>query len=233
MPGPQPLLPNTTGGGTDSPAGVCTARRWRWPAALFIVAYLAATLFVLGLNILGDMGRHPLTYFFTWDMFPGHYTESTHRVALGRTASGRYVQLIPGPWQQFHEGVHGDLTRADMDRSGIFFEAIARQVLRLTAEEFAADPIVHVDLLEQYWAMKHNLPVDPAAEPEFPPTSHRYWRRLKEFDLPEEAKSKAAAQTKAGAVSEAGAPSKTDAEKADPQPEKTTAPSAFTGKERP
>jgi hypothetical protein len=95
---------------------------------------------------------------------------------------------------------------------------MARQVLRLSGEEFVADPIVHVDLLEQYWAAKHNLPPDPEAEPEFPPTSHRYWRRLKEFDLPE-VKTEAA--------------EKTDAEAAVPQPVKTATPAAVPGKERP
>jgi hypothetical protein len=124
-------------------------------------AYLSLSAWYL--TALGLEATPPgfLAYLFTWDMFPGFDTRSVRRVALGRTASGEYVLLHPSPWSQFHEGVAGDLTRADLDRSGMGFQSLVETVRLKTVAQRRDDPLVRVLLCEQSWPVRFNLRDDP------------------------------------------------------------------------
>ena len=124
-------------------------------AALAIAAYLAALAGFLLQSAVGDSGLFPVSYFFTWDMFPSYKTESSRRVAVGRTKSGRYLELYPSPFQQYLGGVHGDLARVDLERRGLFYSAAVEQTLHSSPRE-ADDPVQQVWLFEQYWPAKFN-----------------------------------------------------------------------------
>lgn len=158
-------------------------------ACAFITLYVAVNLFVLARNAVGDAGAHEATYFFTWDMFPGHVTESTRKVALGRTAQGHYRQLIPNPWLQYRGGINLDLSRADMDRPGLRTRTLVQQALGLWSrhrpQETAEDPITQVILLDRYWPRKFNLPTGLyehwADEPK--PAEFHSWRVFGEYDV--------------------------------------------------
>jgi hypothetical protein len=153
----------------------------RGGAVLFILAYLSGTGYYLGLHILGDTAFHPIGYLFTWDMFPSFYTQSTRKVAVARTAEGKYLQVHPGPYEQFRGGVARDMTRVDIERSTPFFEQAVAQTLRRTAAADRDDPVVHVYLFEQYWPYKFNRPASSPGET----AQRRYWRLLKEYDVSE------------------------------------------------
>ncbi len=180
------------------PRMFCVARRIA--TRLAGAAYLAALGVFLVLSLLGDSLLSPLSYFFTWDMFPAHYTESSKRVAVGVTVSGRHLQLHPAPYQQFYGGVYGDLTRVELERQGLYYLAAVDQTLKLKAAEESHDPITHVYLFERYWPAKFNYPADiykawsgiekpgrPPAEPNAAHTAGREgrsaWRLVGEFDV--------------------------------------------------
>src|SRR5262245_28566470 len=102
--------------------------RWRAAGALLLIsAYLAATAWFLWKHMLGDSVSHPIAYFFTWDMFPGYYTESLKRFAIGETTSGARLLVHPSPWDQFRGGIRGDLTRIDLERAGLFYRSVVEQ----------------------------------------------------------------------------------------------------------
>jgi len=153
-------------------------------ATAFIAAYLGVSAFFLARYAVGDVLPHAIAYFFTWDMFPGHYCESTRKFAVGRTARGKYVQLVPGPLDQYRAGPRGDLSRVDLDRMGRDFRRLAEFSLMQTRETRKDDPVEHVYMFEQYWPNKFNLPDDlyasftGEAKPE-----RRFWRLRDEFDV--------------------------------------------------
>lgn len=155
----------------------------RWPAWGLIAAYLAMTGQFMARQAVGDLDDGIPGYFFTWDMFPWHYVESSRRVAIGQTLSGRYVQIVPSGLQQFRGGVNGDLTRADLDRQGGFFRPMVERTLTNAAASDGADAVRHVWLVEQYWPARFNLPPDLyAAWAGTPRPERRYWRVRDEFD---------------------------------------------------
>src|SRR5579872_454251 len=121
----------------------------RIAAAVAAAVYLFALAGFFFESVLGDSRFMPLSYFFKWDMFPAHESESVRRVAVGRTASGRYLQVIPSPLQQFRGGAHGDLTRIELDRRGVFNRAVIEQTLRATAASRSDDAIEQVFVFEK------------------------------------------------------------------------------------
>jgi hypothetical protein len=155
-------------------------------AALAIALYLATLAGFLLQNALGDSGLFPVSYFFTWDMFPSYKTESSRCVAVGRTKSGRYLELYPSPFQQNRGGVHGDLARVDLERRGLFYFAVVEQTLQRSPID-ADDPVQQAWLFEQYWPAKFNYPDElyesywGSRKPD-----RQSWRLLGEYDVVDE-----------------------------------------------
>ena len=129
-------------------------------ALLFIVVYLSLTGFYLVRHAIGHPLGHELAYFWTWDMFPNYSTESIRRRAIGETASGEYVMLVPNSRHRFRWGVHGDVTRLDIDRRLLFFRRAAVDGIGRHNTSLPNDPVRYVYLAENYWPEKFNLPSD-------------------------------------------------------------------------
>ena len=170
------LSSSRPGGNVRSPVPRALAR-------LAIALYLTALAGFLLQSALGDAGLYPVSYFFTLDSFPSYYTESLRRVAVGRTASGRFVELHPSPFQQYRGGVHGELTRVDLERRGLFYRAAVEQALQRCRRD-ADDPVQQLTLLEQFWPAKFNYP-DELYKSWWgsPKPDRRSWRLVDEFDV--------------------------------------------------
>lgn len=124
---------------------------------LLAACYLLTSAVFLALHALGLTPGGALSYTFTWDMFPGFQSSSTRRVAIGITAAGQAVLLHPSDRQQFREGLSGDMSRPDLERSARHFRSVAETVRLQTASQEAADPVVNVLLCEQFWPTKFNF----------------------------------------------------------------------------
>jgi hypothetical protein len=166
---------------------------------LFIAAYLLLTAFFFVRHAVGDSLAHPIGYFWTWDMFPNYPTESVRRWAVGETAGGAYVKLLPNSEHRFRWGVHGDATRFDIDRRLLFFRRATLGAIERRNALVPDDPIRFVYLTEKYWPEKLNLPdelyhgfyhdevtkkvywASPRKESEVP--QRFYWRILEEADV--------------------------------------------------
>lgn len=143
------------GAGANPPAWGSRFRSWC--GLVGVVGYLALSAGYFAAHCVEATPAGFVAYLMTWDMFPGFSTRSVRRVALGQTASGGYLLLHPSPWSQFHEGVAGDLTRADLDRSGIGFQSLVEAVRLRTVDQRCDDPLVRVLLCEQSWPVKFNF----------------------------------------------------------------------------
>jgi hypothetical protein len=155
----------------------------RVASRLAVFAYLAILGGFLLQGALGDSAFFPARYFFTWDMFPSHNSQSFRRLAVGETAAGQYVQLYPSPREQFHGGAHGDLARLDLDGRAFFYRAVVEQTLKEYAEREGDDPVTHVYLLEKYWPAKFNYPRGLYEVWSGTPRPDRAaWRLVGEFD---------------------------------------------------
>jgi hypothetical protein len=156
----------------------------RIAARIGVVVYLGALCGFLLQTVLGDAAPFPLSYFFTWDMFPSHNTRSLRRVAIGRTAAGKHIQLHPSPFQQYRGGVHGDLTHVDLDARGLAYRDSVEQIVRLTGASRLPDPVAHVYLFEKSWPAKFNYPADLyEAWARTPKPDRAAWRLIDEFDV--------------------------------------------------
>lgn len=142
--------------GHSPPSVVIPTSRWRLLVATVWLGISAVMLLAHGLG-LDALAPPALRYALTWDMYPHFATESLRRVALGQTRSGRVLVLHPSASQQFRQGVHGDLTRVELDRGGAWFQTVVEQTRRATAPQHRADPIVRVWLCEQRWPVRFNL----------------------------------------------------------------------------
>lgn len=154
------------------------------------VATIASALYLLVLagflveSVLGDNQFRPLSYFFKWDMFPAHESQSVRRIAVGRTASGHYAELIPSPLQQYRAGANSDLTRLDLDLRNVFNRPVIEETLRRAAFR-PGDPVEHVFIFEKYWPDKFNYPDNLYQTWWGAPKPNRVgWRLLDEFDSP-------------------------------------------------
>jgi len=158
-------------------------RMVRAAASIGVVIYLGALGGFLLQSVLGDAAPFPLSYFFTWDMFPSHNTRSLRRVAVGRTAAGKFVRLHPSAVQQYRGGVRGDLTHVDLDARGLAYRDSVEQIVRLAAAMRLADPVTHVYLFEKSWPSKYNYPGDLyEAWAGVPKPDRVAWRVVDEFD---------------------------------------------------
>ena len=75
----------------------------RWLAHLGIGAYLLAlaTGFVTHAFDFGT-DCHPIMYFLVWDMFCGWSGYEGRMQLIGEGESGKFYELAPGPWGEFH-----------------------------------------------------------------------------------------------------------------------------------
>ena len=133
-------------------------------AAAFIVGYLGLTAWTLYRQAMGDTATGPLETLFTWDMYPGYSTYEFRRGAIGLTKSGKFLQLVPGRFQQYRGGLFGDLYRMDrlpsIDavRTRQFLRQSAEKELALQAEVHREDPFTAILLVEARWPETFNLP---------------------------------------------------------------------------
>jgi len=153
-------------------------------AWLAVFVYLAVLGGFLLQSVMCDTALFPLSYFFKWDMFPSHNTRGLRRVAIGRTVSGKYLQLHPSPFEQFRSGVHRDLTRVDLDARGDYYRTIVEQTLKKCGAATLADPVTHAYLFEKSWPAKFNYPADLYETWFGSPRSDRVaWRLIDEYDV--------------------------------------------------
>ena len=168
----------------NEPTPPLTARLAKIAVVVLIGGYLGLLGLNLGRQILGDPAPAALGYFFTWDMFPFYHAWSSRRTAIGKTAAGRYVEIVPAGAQRYRGGADGNLTRADLDRGENTVRKLADQTLAHT-HDIESDPVTQVWLLEEFWPEKMNLPSDLYEE--FWGTSkpeRTYWRRIADYETP-------------------------------------------------
>jgi hypothetical protein len=149
-----------------------------------VILYLAAIAGFLLQSVVGDSAFFPLSYFFTWDMFPAHNTKSLRRVAVGKTASGRFVHLHPSPREQFRAGMEHDFTRIDLEGRGFFYHTAVEKTAQAASASNPSDPVEHVYLFENYRPAKFNYP--PALYEAWsgtPKPNRTAWRLAEEFDV--------------------------------------------------
>jgi hypothetical protein len=175
-------MPNGLRASVGRGPGFALARRSA--AVVGLVVYLAALGGFLLQSVVGDAAPFPLSYFFTWDMFPSHNTRSLRRVAVGRTAAGKYLQVHPSPFQQYRGGVQGDLTHVDLDGRGLAYREAVEQIVRLSGAIRRSDPVTHIYLFEKSWPCKFNYPADLYEAWAGAPKPDRVaWRLIDEFDV--------------------------------------------------
>ena len=127
----------------------------RWLCILTIAGYLGALGYGLTCHSLQSrQTRHPAMYFVVWDMFCGWsaYSIRSHVIAEGE--SGRYYELAPGPWADYHP--YADLSRHHYDAFGNHFSRLATNTLAHTSHE----PMTRILVVQEMWNKKFNLPDD-------------------------------------------------------------------------
>ncbi len=127
----------------------------RWLVSLVIGSYLGSLGYGIACHALDfNTAAHPSMYFVVWDMFCGWsaYSNRLHLVAEGE--SGRYYEVGPGPWSNFHP--YGNLPRHHYDPFLNHTGSLIKNCLEKTRHE----PIRKVLVIEEAWAKKYNLP-DP------------------------------------------------------------------------
>lgn len=125
----------------------------RWLAGGFAAAYLA----VLGGGLFchtfqWKAASHPLMYWVVWDMFCGWAAHEVRMHVVAEGVSGKFYDVLPGPWTDFHP--HGELSRQHYDCDGIFCPKMALNVLRHTEHE----EITRLIVIEENWPKKFNMP---------------------------------------------------------------------------
>lgn len=125
----------------------------RWLAGTGITAYLGALLFGIVAHATNfHESDHPSMYFLVWDMFCGWSAYETRSHIVGQGVSGKYYELSPGPWGDYHP--YGNISRQNYDSFNIHPATIALNCLKHTDHE----PMSRLFVVEEAWAKKFNLP---------------------------------------------------------------------------
>ena len=75
----------------------------RWMTHLGIGAYLMALAFGFVTHAVDfGTGCHPIMYFLIWDMFCGWSSYEGRMHVISEGESGKFYELAPGPWGEFH-----------------------------------------------------------------------------------------------------------------------------------
>ena len=125
----------------------------RWLAGLGITAYLGTLLFGIVSHAANFQdGSHPSMCFIVWDMFCGWSAYESRTHIVGQGISGKYYELSPGPWSDYHP--YGDISRQNYDSFNLHPQTIALNCLKHSAHE----PMTRLYVIEESWAKKYNLP---------------------------------------------------------------------------
>ena len=124
----------------------------RWLASLVITTYLGSLGYGIACHALDfNTSAHPSMYFVVWDMFCGWSAYSNRRHVVAEGESGRYYEVSPGPWTDFHP--YGNLSRHHYDPFLNHTWSMISNCLEKTRHE----PIRRVLVIEESWAKKYNL----------------------------------------------------------------------------
>jgi hypothetical protein len=127
----------------------------RWITHLGIGAYLLALAVGFVTHALDfGTGCHPIMYFLVWDMFCGWAGYEGRMEVIGEGESGKFYQLAPGPWGEFHP--YGFIARHHYDPHHTNGFIIAQNCLKHTTHE----PMVRIFVVEEEYPKKFNIPED-------------------------------------------------------------------------
>jgi hypothetical protein len=103
-------------------------------------------------------------------MFCGWSGQECRIHVIAEGVSGRYYQVVPGPWGSLKP--FGDLDRQHYDAEGVFGTRMAMNVLRHTSHE----DMTRLFVVEENWPKKYNMPDDQwAARWDEPKDPKRYF----------------------------------------------------------
>ncbi len=127
----------------------------RWLTKIGIAIYLGGLVFGFFAHAF-EVGHacHPIMYFFVWDMFCGWSGYEARMHVIGEGESGKFYELAPGPWGEFHP--YGFISRQHYDPEFRNGERMAHNTLKHTVHE----PMVRLFVIEEEYPKKFNLPDD-------------------------------------------------------------------------
>jgi hypothetical protein len=125
----------------------------RWLTHLGIVAYLfALAIGLFGYTFKVGTNWNTLMYFVVWDMFSGWAAYEGRVEVIGEGVSGKYYELAPGPWGEFHP--YGRISRHHYDVYSVNGARIARNTLEHTRHE----PMARIFVIEEEYPKRFNMP---------------------------------------------------------------------------
>lgn len=125
----------------------------RWITHLGIGAYLMALAVGFVTHAL-DFGTdcHPIMYYLVWDMFCGWSGYEGRVQLIGEGESGKFYELAPCPWGEFHP--YGRIDRHHYDPNQTNGFVLANNCLKHTRHE----PMVRIFVIEEEYPKKFNIP---------------------------------------------------------------------------
>jgi hypothetical protein len=125
----------------------------RWFAHICITTYLGALLFGFVTHAFDIYsGFHPAMYFLVWDMFCGWAGYEGRMQVIGEGESGKFYELAPAPWGEFHP--YGYIPRQHYDPDCKQGERLGHMALKHTTHE----PMVRLFVVQEEYPKKFNLP---------------------------------------------------------------------------
>jgi hypothetical protein len=127
----------------------------RWLTHVGIAAYLLALSFgIVAHTFKCGADCSTWMYFVVWDMFSGWAAYEGRMEVIGEGESGRYYELAPGPWGEFHP--YGHIARQHYDTYCVNGPRIGKNTLEHTVHE----PMVRIFVIEEAYPKRFNLPDD-------------------------------------------------------------------------
>ncbi len=125
----------------------------RWLTHAVIGIYLSALGFGFFAHAFDFLtGCHPVMYFLVWDMFCGWSGYEGRMEVIGEGESGKFYELAPGPWGEFHP--YGFIARQHYDPEFMNGECLGKNTLKHTTHE----PMVRIFVVEEEFPKKLNMP---------------------------------------------------------------------------
>jgi hypothetical protein len=130
---------------------ICDVKRWL--THFWIATYLFALAFGFVSHAFDiRSGFHPAMYFVVWDMFCGWAGYEGRMQVIGEGESGKFYELAPGPWGEFHP--YGYIPRQHYDPECKQGARMGFMALKHTKHE----PMVRIFVVEEEYPKKFNLP---------------------------------------------------------------------------